>query len=327
MTLRDRHGSVQVAGQWADGWTWRSSALAMAAFWLVTFPAQAELIEVPAVADTALFELTPDFNFGAQRDLPAGTLGPSAGLSRARILLRFDVAGTLPADAVVQSAFVRLTVTQVPLNGVSSTFGLHRLRVAWFEGRQQGAAPGGAAAVVGETTWNSRSDPAGTWGEPGSAAGLDYDETPVATERVDARGVYEFEVGAGGLAGIQEWLADPAANHGWLLRSQDEAAAKTARRFGAREMAGFEPKLVIRYGRGPTAPRIDRFTIQDGEMILEFAGEPGVVHAWEGSPEPAGGPWETLRLLPPVPADGKGAATNAWPVLPCQFFRLRTEAP
>ncbi|MCB1125603.1 MAG: DNRLRE domain-containing protein [Verrucomicrobiae bacterium] len=320
----------RIVGTDRRGGTWRAwkTALIGLAFVLSgAVSARAELIEVPAAADTALFELTPDFNFGAQTDLPAGTLGPSADLSRARVLLRFDVAAALPADAVVQAAFVRVTVTHVPLGGVASTFGLHPVRVSWIEGGQQGATPGGAPAAALEPTWNSRSHPDGAWAEPGGGAGADYDETPVAIEGIDARGTYEFEVGAEGVAVIQGWLADQASNHGWLLRSQDEATAKTARRFAAREAAASGPMLVIRYERGPVLPRIDRLTIRDGEMILEYGGESGAVYIWEASPEPAGGTWETLRLLPPLSTSGKGTATNAWADLNRQFFRLRAEAP
>ncbi|MCP5526946.1 MAG: DNRLRE domain-containing protein [Verrucomicrobiales bacterium] len=328
MTITQTDKRIVGTGRRGGTWrAWKTARIGLAFAFSMAVSARAELIEVPAAADTALFELTPDFNFGAQTDLPAGTLGPGAGVSRARVLLRFDVAAALPAEAMVEAAFLRIAVTRVPLDAEPSTFGLHQVRTSWIEGAQQGATPGGAPAAAHEPTWNSRSHPDAAWTEPGGADGVDFDGTPVATEPIDARGSYEFEVGAEGVAGIQGWLADPASNHGWLLRSQDEATAKTARRFAAREAEGSGPVLVIRYQRGPVRPRIDRLTIRDGEMIMEFGGEPGVVYAWEASPEVAGGRWETLRLLPPVSADGEGTATNAWPNLNRQFFRLRAETP
>ena len=44
---------------------------------------------------------------------------------------------------------------------------------------------------------------------------------------------------------MQTWLSNPETNFGWLLISQGEGTAKTARHFGAREDAGNAPRLVI----------------------------------------------------------------------------------
>ena len=45
---------------------------------------EAEVVSLPAVADTTLFEFDPDYNFGRQRTLPAGSIGNMSGANGAR---------------------------------------------------------------------------------------------------------------------------------------------------------------------------------------------------------------------------------------------------
>ena len=62
----------------------------------------AEEVTIPAVADTSIFGQDPDYNFGRQRDLPSGGLGSQARVGRqCRVLYKFDVAGAVPAGAVI----------------------------------------------------------------------------------------------------------------------------------------------------------------------------------------------------------------------------------
>jgi hypothetical protein len=284
---------------------------------------RAEMIELPAGADTGILEYEPGFNLGAQADVPAGTLGPTAGGTRSRMLLHFDVASVLPTNVLIQAAYLRLVVTREPLGAASSLFALHQVRTPWSEGDKQGALPGGAAAGPGETTWNERKHGQAAWSEPGGEPGPDFDPVPAATELVQGTGTYEFELSAKGVAGIQDWLRTPSANHGWVLRSQAEQVSKTARRFATRE-SGKGPVLVLRHGTAPVAPRITGFEIHGPDMILRFWGEAGQGYVWGGATELATPVWNTVALIEPAGAAGSRAATNAWPALPQQHFRLRT---
>ena len=285
--------------------------------------ARAELVELGASADTAILEYEPGFNLGAQADVPAGTLGPTAGGTRSRMLLRFDGVSVLPANARIQAAYLRVNVTREPLGAAASRFALHRVLAPWSEGDKQGALPGGATASPGETTWNERMHGQAGWSEPGGKPGADFDPLPVATELVEGTGPYEFELGAQGVADIQAWLETPSANHGWVLLSQAEELSKTARRFSARE-AEKGPVLVVRFTAAPVAPRITGFEIRGTEMILWFRGEAGQRYVWEGVTASASPVWETIGLLEPADVAGERAVTNAWPGLPQQYFRLRT---
>ena len=140
----------------------RVIALCLASFVLTFIDARAESITLTPVADTALFEYEPNFNFGAENDLPAGTIGRAGGFNRSRILLKFDVARSIPTNVVISRAVLTLTAVKSPDSPANSTLGLHRMLDDWSEGTQRGLPPGGAPAADGETTWNSRF-PEQTW--------------------------------------------------------------------------------------------------------------------------------------------------------------------
>jgi hypothetical protein len=287
--------------------------------------AHGEVIEIPAAADAALLEFAPDFNLGDQEDLPSGTLGPNAGRTDSRMLLRFDVATALPRGATVQAAFLRLTVTREPLGAVPSTFALHRVLQAWNEGEGQGPAPGGAPAGPGELTWNDRARGSALWSEPGGSLGADFVAQAAGREAIAGPGVYEFEFGALGVSEIQGWLAAPETNHGWMLRSEAEGTAKTARRFATREASLGSPTLLIRYLPPLPAPRLTSLAIEGDAMVLRFEAVAGVGYLWEGTSEAGQGDWTSIQRIPPTTVTGERAATNAWPALAHQILRLRID--
>jgi hypothetical protein len=275
---------------------WEKLAGVLSVAWLATAgSAGAEPVSLFPVADTGLLESQPDFNLGGQEDLPAGTLGPTVGKARSRVLLRFDLAGTLPAGAVIEGAILRLSVTRVPDGGgVGSRFGLHRMLRAWGEGAGKGSPPGGARAQSGEPSWTLRAHPQEGWGEPGGEAGVDYVEAPSSTERILAVGVYEFEFGPDQLEELREWVRDPSTNQGWMLRAQDEGIALTARRFGAREHAdpGRRPELVLEVsGGGLPAPRIRFLAFDQGKANIVVGAEAGIGYTLDAAGSPQGLPW------------------------------------
>ena len=314
--------------------TWPSAPRFMGRFQAVRFLAlllafgglattRADLLEVPVAADTGLLEYAPVYNLGAQPDVPAGTLGTVAGQTRSRLLVRFEVSTVLPAGARIQSAFLRLSVTREPAVPAPSRFALHRMLVSWREGTKEGSAPGGAKAEPGETTWDERLAGQAAWGEPGGRAGGDFEAAASASETVGGAGTYEFELGARGVADIQGWLADPTNNQGWIVVAEDEATARTARRFAARE-SGRGALLIIRFTTGTAAPRITGFEVRGDKMILRFLGETGQDYVWEGTTalEGDGLRWETIQEIEPALSPGEREVTNVWPALPRQYFRL-----
>jgi hypothetical protein len=280
------------------------------------------LIEIPADADSALLEFSPDYNLGRQSDLPSGTLGATAGSTRSRLLIRLDLAG-LPPQAVVQSAILKLAVVKVPAGAADSVFALHRMLTPWREGNQHGVMPGGALAAPGETTWNERLVGEAAWGKAGGEPGVDFAASPTATERLAGSGLYEIELGAQGARDLEAWLAAPETNYGWMLISQSEDVLKTARRLASREAAENPPRLVVRYEVPPTAPRIMDLSLASSEIVLHFEAQAGTTYYWEERSELGRGAWEILQTIPPQATSGPLLATNAVPPVRQSFFRLR----
>src|SRR5205823_5423166 len=87
-------------------------ALASQSFSMV----QAATISLQPVADTTLQQAFPDNNFGGGTSFTAGGRR-NGGITRA--LVQFDIAGNLPAGAVISSASLTLTVVSVPSGAVN----------------------------------------------------------------------------------------------------------------------------------------------------------------------------------------------------------------
>src|SRR5262245_64452848 len=85
--------------------------IALALGWLGGQPLRGAIITLETADDTALFERSPDNNLGGMLFMPIGTT--SLG-TLARGMVRFDVAGALPSDAVIKSASLRVKVVSSP---------------------------------------------------------------------------------------------------------------------------------------------------------------------------------------------------------------------
>lgn len=300
---------------------WLGISLAMVAI------ASADTIILTPAADTSIMETAPQFNLGAEEDLPGGTLGGLADFSRSRILLKFDLAGGLPANATIRSAILKLTVTRVPDGGgANSIFALHRVLRAWGEGTKQGNAPGGAAAGAQEATWQMRFHPDQPWASPGGQPGVDYVEAPSSSERVLGTGTYEFEFGASAVQEMQEWLKNPPANFGWILITQSEVVPKSARRFAAREYAqpSSRPALTIEYSAAPRIPNpeITSISLTNGYAAITFEASVGVQYGLQARDAFDRADWQTVLLLGATLVAGELTLTNEIAMRFQRFYRI-----
>jgi hypothetical protein len=282
----------------------------------------AELIELHASADTALLELEPDFNLGGQAELVSGTLGPAAGNTRSRLLIRFDLSA-VPDGAAIQSAGLLCTVSKEPEDPVESVFALHRMLKPWSEGRGGGSPPGGSLAQPGESTWNERLSGSEAWADPGGFLGEDFAVTPSGSERIEGVATYEIEIGAAGLQDLEDWLAEPSTNYGWVLLSESEDIPKTARRFTSREAQMNPPRLLVRYFAPPASPRIADLDVTPDAVVLLFEAEADLAYVWEQSPSLAPGSWASVLEIPPSTIGGLTSVTNATKPGDLGFIRLR----
>jgi hypothetical protein len=145
------------------------------------FPAvaSADTLSISASADTTLNERATDNNMGGTNVLQSGTDG--SGLHR-RSVIRFDVAGSVPSGATIDSATLSLFATT---NNQTShfTYDLFRVLVPWGEGTGVGL-PTGQPAAAGDATWNSNQHGVSTWSVPGGAAGSDYAPLPSSSQLI-----------------------------------------------------------------------------------------------------------------------------------------------
>lgn len=187
--------------------------------------ALADVVVLTSVADNTLYQ-DPNgaLSNGAGSAMFAGT--NSASQVR-RAVLRFDVAGGLPADAIVTSA--TLTLYNDAANAGPASVALHRLTRAWGEGASvaSGGQGGGAPAAPGDATWIHTNYPTSFW----AAAGGDFLPSVSAATIVSGPGFYSWN---GLAAEVQSFLEAPGANFGWIGMG-DEVAASSGKRFATRE--------------------------------------------------------------------------------------------
>jgi hypothetical protein len=212
---------------------------------------QAELVLTPTKDNTIYESVTGALSNGQGIYLFAGKNGVGNAV---RSLLHFDLAGSLPTTATVLNVTLRLDAEPPGRNQGPMTVGLHRLLANWGEGASnapQGEAQG-ADAAPGDATWLHTFFSTTQWSNPGA----DFVTTASATTIVDGDGVYTWSSPAL-LTDVQDWLADPGANFGWILVGEEDQPADI-KRFASRDYttAASRPQLVITYQTKPSEERI-----------------------------------------------------------------------
>jgi len=208
-------------------------------------PVSGEVVSLQPVADTSIFSLTPNNNWGGADFFNGGTAG-NLGINRG--LIRFDF-GAVPPGSTLLSATLSFEVIRQPVAGhQNSLFDVRRMLVSWGEGAQAPVPPGdvGLPAGSGEATWNNRFGDALPWAQPGGLAGVDFVNQASASTFVSQIGdPVEFN-SPGLLADLQFWINNPNQNFGWMLATQQEGTGRTARSFASRE-SGFGPVLTLEF--------------------------------------------------------------------------------
>ena len=281
---------------------------------------RADSLILPASADTSLFEQVPDNNLGASLNLPAGLNNMG---TRARELIRFDIAGSIPSNAIITSAALTVNVVQVADGvGVPSTFDLRRVLAGWTEGL--GSGKQGSPANDGEVTWNNRIAPSTPWSQPGGAISNDFSGDVSTSVFINAVGSYVFGSASNTVADVQFWLANPSSNFGWVIITESENVMGTLCRFGAREDPTNAPSLAIEF-TVPVVPVIQNVQAVGGQFQFSFsaqAGQPYTVQ-YTSSLDPAG--WLTLTNVPAQPATTNIAVFDSLSAAPQRFYRVMTQ--
>ncbi len=205
-------------------------------------------VELEPSRDTSIFSESADLSNGSGVRLFVGLT--QLGDAR-RALVAFDVAGTVPAGARIQSATLQLVMSRTIAGPQDVT--LHALFADWGEGgsNASGQEGKGAPAEQGDATWLYRdynvADPASSpaWTTPGG----DFNPAASAVTSVDDNGPYVW-TSATMATEVQAWLDAPGTNHGWIvLGSEPPGGNTTAKRFDSRDIntAELRPRLTIVY--------------------------------------------------------------------------------
>lgn len=254
------------------------------------------------VADTSLFESSPDNNLGSWTDIPVGTTAGTSGPPlRSRGLMRFDFS-QIPANAIVTSAALTLQLVKKPSPGVGATIGLNRMLRGWAEGT--GNFQNGSPAATGEVTWNDEALPSTPWTAPGAAVGTDFVATASASVAVDLLGTYTLTSTPALVADVQMWLKDSGTNFGWMLLCQEEATAATARRFGSRESTN-QPVLTLQYSlpSQATPPTLSSPVLAGNQLQFSFNAQSNLSYTVEVRKLLVTGSWSVLTNIAPLPSD------------------------
>ena len=271
-----------------------------------------------AVADTTMFEVSPNNNLG-RSTLAVGSVAATGQGQRGRGLLRFDVSG-IPTNAVIDSAALTFNVLQAPFAGVPSSFRVHRFLKPWVEGA--GTGNNGAPALAGETTWISQFHGTAVWSPAGSATGTDY--TSSESGSVDVDGLAAYTVQASGIAAdVQAWVSGAAANHGWIMISSGEGTQRTARRIGSRESGGAAPSLAIQYTVAPSdpQPRIAAVAETNNQFQLRFTVPSTYCYEVQVRDSLTAGSWAALTNICAAAGDISAIAADSL-TRPQRFYRL-----
>jgi hypothetical protein len=272
----------------------------------------AAFVDFGVSAATGLMESYPTNNAGADRFFACGTIQNIAcgGTNnpypcRNRALLRFDVAGRIPAGSRIRSVTFLVWMTVQPPNDETDPnawFDFHRVLLPWNEGAGTSLTPGasvGRAAQAGEVCWDYRSFPGVPWAIPGGAAGADYDaavsgstfiteipsDSPFLTSAVSNRLVQDF----------QFWLDHPEQNHGWLMKGQNESNRWTAKRFMTPESNIDDyPRVEVTY----TPPIvIENITTNGANISFQFLADEGQAYQAQFRDDLTTGSWTTFTNI------------------------------
>lgn len=237
--------------------------------------AQAQLqFTLQPTRDNTLFEENAALNSnGSGNSLFAGRI--NQGPLR-RALIAFDDLPALLPGARISSVELALHVSRS--RSPEAIFNLHRVAASWGEGASNAAEPGGVGttAQANDATWQYRFFEAESWANPGG----DFAPTPSASTSVGGVFTYVFPSTPELIADVESWLAEPASNHGWLVRGDETEAVTTARRFNSRESGdlAFRPELRITVDLTQAALSGLYFSTQTpGEGYLVFATTSGIV--------------------------------------------------
>lgn len=201
------------------------------------------IVQIVADHDNTLFEdPLGSLSNGSGQYLFAGVTAMEA---RRRGLVRFDIAGSVPAGSTISSVMLRMYMSRGGTSLVPVS--LHRSSAEWGEGASDADLEEGtgAPAAPGDATWLHRQFGTTLWTAPGG----DFDPVPSSTTNVGGVGFWSWASTPVLVADVQQMLDQPGLNFGWLVLRDEIDVPPTAKRFDSREnpVAANRPTLIVEY--------------------------------------------------------------------------------
>jgi hypothetical protein len=201
-------------------------------------------VDLGAAKDNTLYQVFDgSLSNGAGQYMFSGLTG---GASIRRCVIEFDIAGSIPAGATIDSVTLSLQMSRTTSG--ASNVGLYPVSQEWGEGTSNagGQEGGGTASTNGDCTWVHAFFDTGGASVFWANAGGDYAETSSATTSVVLDGQYDW-TSAQMAADVQGWLDDDSTNHGWILLNDEKVPS--AKRFNTREnpTPSTRPVLTVTY--------------------------------------------------------------------------------
>ncbi len=197
-------------------------------------------------ADNSIYQDFPGNSNGAGANIFAGN---TLGNSPRRALLRFNFS-SIPTNVTITNVTLTLNCNKAPTSA-DFNISLNVLNENWGEGSSNAgtnADGAGAVATVNDATWPcALSNGAGGCNSAWSVAGGSFNASPSATTAVGGLGNFSWS-GSQLASDVQNWIANPSANFGWIMRG-DETQSSTVKRFGSKENGTLlqRPLLSITY--------------------------------------------------------------------------------
>ena len=179
-----------------------------------------------------------------------------------RGVIAFDVAGSVPAGAVIDS--VRLTLFMSQSTSGPSDVALHPLTQDWGEGTSISGGGMGAPATTNDATWIHTFYNTAFWGTTGG----DFSATMSASQSVSGVGSYEWGSTSQMISDVQTWLDSPSSNFGWILIG-NEAINQTAKRFETKENTVVANRPVLAVYWSPTVSVDDGHPVAPSRFTLD----------------------------------------------------------
>ncbi|MBL8747430.1 MAG: DNRLRE domain-containing protein [Phycisphaerae bacterium] len=237
---------------------------------LMAATSSAAVVSLPPVLDNTLYSSATG-NLSNAKGAGLFTGFNSINQNR-RSLLKFDVAGAVPAGSTITAVSLQLVNASGFADPHANT--IHRVLASWGEGTSVGDGMG-AAASPNDATWLHRFYNTVFWSTPGG----DFVAAASASTTVGGSGTYTWS-SAGLVQDVQLWLNTPASNFGWLVKG-GESVTGSSKNFGSREHPDPTKRPVLTITYTPPAPPCTGDW--DGNRRVDFADISHVLAHW-GAP-------------------------------------------